>query len=132
MKKKPKIILNLKAKSYCFIVIEVRACSYLGCGHWSEPQLTAQTSDGYSDPPRNVKLSCNFDVSRNANYANISWQQSNNSRGTIIGYNVTIVGHASYRNINNKFVTDHIIEWHRINNNNTHQIQVNSSKYQNS
>jgi len=104
----------------------VRACSYLGCGQWSEPQLSAQTSDGYSDPPKNIRLNCNFDQNKNANYANISWHQGNNSRGTIVGYNITIIGNAKYRNINNQFVTDHIIEWHRVHNNNTHQIQVSS------
>ncbi|CAG2164374.1 unnamed protein product [Oppiella nova] len=109
------------ATKYSF---QVRACSYLGCGKWSEPQLSAQTSDGNSEAPLNLRVVCAFDGRRSANFANISWTQSSNTRGTVVGYNVTVVGSARYRNSNDQIVTDHIVEWHRIHSNTTHQIQL--------
>ncbi|CAG2115946.1 unnamed protein product, partial [Medioppia subpectinata] len=108
------------ATKYSF---QVKACSYLGCGQWSEHQLPAQTSDGNSEAPLHLKVLCAFDGKRSANFANISWNPSLNTRGTIIGYNVTVIGSAKYRNSNDQIVNDHIVEWHRIHSNTTHQIQ---------
>ncbi|KAF7495583.1 Tyrosine-protein phosphatase 69D [Sarcoptes scabiei] len=84
---------NLQPGSQYFF--QIRACSIIGCGRWSTP-FQAITSDGYADPPTNILLECQFDSTTGETNATIYWDQPNNPRGLIIGYNLTLIGHSTY------------------------------------
>lgn len=85
---------------------QVRACSEIGCGNWSDPKLEAITSDGIADSPQNVRLRCFYEKDQNLNYVVVSWDLPADSRGNIVGYNITLEGHSKYRNEDNKVVID--------------------------
>ncbi|CAG2164165.1 unnamed protein product, partial [Oppiella nova] len=88
---------------------QVKACSAIGCSEWSDT-LDAVTADGHSDPPRNVKLKCIYDIDTNVNNGTVVWDLPDNARGVIVGYNVTFEAFSTYRNANNKKVIDQFKE----------------------
>ncbi|XP_053204287.1 tyrosine-protein phosphatase 69D-like isoform X2 [Panonychus citri] len=86
--------------------VRVRACSSLGCGKWSDPKFQVSTLDGIAEAPENVILRCFYDSDRSSNRVNITWDPPSKSRGTIVGYNVSLEGHSSYRNADNQMEMD--------------------------
>jgi hypothetical protein len=102
---------------------QVRACSAIGCGDWSN-NLDAVTADGHADAPRNVRMKCHFDIDRNLNNASVSWDLPDNARGSIVGYNVSLEGFSIYRNTNNKIVLDQFKEAYEVLGNKTLEFNV--------
>ncbi|RWS32026.1 tyrosine-protein phosphatase 69D-like protein [Leptotrombidium deliense] len=102
---------------------QIRACSSIGCGNWSEPKLQALTSDGHADPPQNVRLRCYCENESSINYVIVAWELPINARGTIIGYNVTLEGSSRFRNEENIFVEEHFKEAYELKGNLTVQFK---------
>lgn len=73
---------------------QIRACSHIGCGDWSSI-FEVVTSDGHSDPPRNIHIECFFDTKLAQTNATINWEEPSNPRGSIIGYNISLRGHTT-------------------------------------
>ncbi|KAH9423329.1 C6 finger domain-containing protein, variant, partial [Dermatophagoides pteronyssinus] len=73
---------------------QIRACSQIGCGDWSSI-FEVITSDGHSDPPKNIHIECFFDEKLIQTNATISWEEPSNPRGLIVGYNISLRGHTT-------------------------------------
>lgn len=86
--------------------IQVRACTSNVCGKWSDPQLRVSTLDGVSGPPNNVSIACLYDANKSVETISISWDAPLNPKGTIIGYTVSLVGSALFRNQDNQIESD--------------------------
>ena len=130
-------VINIKNSSqihrknfmYIFVGLEsateysfhVKACSLQGCGNWSD-SIKAKTKDGHAEPPKNVQLTCYFDTSKNINYGLVTWNHTDNPRGTLVGYNITFFGVAKYRNSENQFVHDYFSESYLIKNNHSNEL----------
>uniref|UniRef100_T1JUB1 protein-tyrosine-phosphatase n=1 Tax=Tetranychus urticae TaxID=32264 RepID=T1JUB1_TETUR len=99
--------------------VRVRACSSLGCGKWSDPKFQVSTLDGIAEAPENVVLRCYYDFQRSSNRVNITWDPPSRSRGTIVGYNVSLEGHSSYRNSENQMEMDNFKKIYPIESNET-------------
>ena len=95
-------------------IAQVRACSVLGCGNWSEPRLKVMTLDGTAEPPHNVLMKCYLDQSQGLNKINITWDPPADPKGTIIGYNISVEGHSNYKNSDNKLVSDSLSEIYQV------------------
>lgn len=102
---------------------QVRACSHVGCSVWSSV-LDAATSDGHADPPLNIKIECSFDEKNLQNIAVITWDPPVNPRGSIEGYNISLEGHANYRNGNNRFVLEQFQQYYEVMDTETFKHQV--------
>ena len=88
---------------------KVRSLSEIGYSEWSDV-LDAVTADGHSDPPRNVKLKCFFESETGVNNGTVLWDPPDNSRGFIVGYNISLEAFSSYRNADNRLVIDQFKE----------------------
>ena len=102
---------------------KVRSCSEIGCSEWSDI-LDALTADGHSDPPRNVKLKCFYDFENNYNNGTIIWDPPDNSRGSIVGYNVSLEAFSGYRNAENRLVIDQFKEAVEVSGNQTFEYNL--------
>ncbi|XP_013772332.2 tyrosine-protein phosphatase 69D-like [Limulus polyphemus] len=105
------IFVNLEpGEDYIF---QVKACSIIGCGNWSEP-MEAGTSDGMADPPEHVEIKCLYDAQKDLSYVVVTWEPPANPRGTIQSYNITLEASARYRATNGKTVVDKLAEVHEV------------------
>ncbi|XP_074593902.1 protein tyrosine phosphatase 69D isoform X2 [Brevipalpus obovatus] len=104
--------------------VQVRACSSLGCGQWSKPKLHVRTSDGIAGPPQNVSINCFCDLNKSTFSVNVSWEPVLEPRGTVIGFNITLLGSATFRNQDNQFVSDNSEQVFHVDGNQTN-LQIN-------
>lgn len=86
--------------------VQVRACSSLGCGQWSNPKLHVRTSDGIASAPQNVSINCFCDLNESTFSVHVSWDSVLEPRGSVNGFNITLSGSATFRNQDNQFVSD--------------------------
>lgn len=115
------IFVNLQPGSQYFF--QVRGCSSIGCGNWSHPPLEATTADGHPDPPTSVTAICSFDDIQKVNIIQVSWKQPDNPRGKITGFNVTLEGHASFKNDMNVETLEQFKEWHVVHGNESNEFK---------
>ncbi|XP_076346483.1 tyrosine-protein phosphatase 69D-like isoform X2 [Tachypleus tridentatus] len=101
------IFMNLEpGEKYVF---QVKACSIIGCGNWSEP-MQAGTSDGIADPPEQVEIKCLYDAQKDLAYVIVTWEPPANPQGTIQFYNITLEASARYRTSSGENVVDRFAE----------------------
>lgn len=97
---------------------KVRSLSGIGFSDWSDI-LDAVTADGHSDPPRNVRLKCYIDSESELNNGTVFWDPPDNSRGSIVGYNISLEAFSSYRNADNRLAIDQFKEAFQVSGNQT-------------
>ncbi|RWS11981.1 tyrosine-protein phosphatase 69D-like protein, partial [Dinothrombium tinctorium] len=102
---------------------QVRACSTIGCGNWSN-NLLGITSDGHADAPESVQMRCYLNQTSDQTYVIVSWKSPTNAKGTIQGFNVTLEGHSRFRNDENKFIIEHFKEAYEVKGNTTLQFKI--------
>lgn len=84
------------ATKYMF---QVSSCSeYTNkCGASSE-LVSGTTMDGISGPPENSSVECRFDNISQSGFVAVTWKPPVEPHGTIMSYNVNVVGRASFYN----------------------------------
>ncbi|XP_042145123.1 tyrosine-protein phosphatase 69D [Ixodes scapularis] len=95
-------------------VFQMRACNIIGCGNWSD-QLDVSTADGMAGAPQNVEMHCFANPEMNMTYSVITWEPPEDARGTILGYKVSLEGHAFFRRETGLFDTERLKEPHEVN-----------------
>ena len=102
------IFVNLSpASEYSF---GIRPCSVSGCANWTEGM--GRTQDGWADPPQDVRVSC-FQED-NGVWLSARWDPPGDAKGTVVGFNITLSGHSTYRNEANESQLDHFSEWYEV------------------
>ena len=115
------IFVNLQPGSVYYF--QVRGCSLIGCGNWSEPPLEAVTADGHADPPTSVTAICSFDHVQGSNIIHVNWKLPENPRGKVVGFNVTLQGHAVFKNEMNIESLDQFKDWQIVQGNDSREFK---------